>query len=392
MNLLLQKAEDMREQVIAWRRHFHQHAELSFQEFETSDFIEAQLRSFGNIEVSRPTKTGVVGRIRGREDGTTIAFRADIDALPMTETSGLPFASVNDGAMHSCGHDGHAAILLGLAKIVSEQVDQLKGTVLCIFQHAEELPPGGAIELVRAGVMEGVDEIYGLHLSSNYPTGKFGVVNGALTSATDSFDVRVIGKGGHSSLPEQCVDPIVMAAQIVMGLQNITARRISAYETAVLSVCQINGGDAYNIIPEEVLLRGSVRTFSKPLRSRMPEMIEEIASGIAASMGGRCEVTYTRGYDSVINDVALTNDARAAITDYFGPDAVLEIQPVMPGEDFSAFTEASGCPGTFIEIGTRNPEKGTDKPHHNPAYMMDEDGLHYGLGFFAGIVERKLMR
>lgn len=149
----------------------------------------------------------------------------------MTETNDLPFVSVNKGAMHSCGHDGHAAMLLGIAKLFSEKTEQLKGTLVCIFQHAEEVPPGGAIEMVRAGVMEGVDEIYGIHLSSNYPTGKFGVVSGPLTSATDRFDIKVIGKGGHSSLPEQCVDPIVAAAQIVTGLQNIVARRISAYDT-----------------------------------------------------------------------------------------------------------------------------------------------------------------
>lgn len=387
---LLQATKDMHPQVIEWRRHFHKHAELSFQEFETSNYIEEQLKSFGNVEISRPTKTGVIGKIHGAKPGPTIAFRADIDALPMTEVNDLPFASVNEGAMHSCGHDGHTAILLGLAKMVSEHANDLCGTVVCIFQHAEELPPGGAAEMVAAGVMEGIDEIYGLHLSSNYPTGSFGVVNGALTSATDSFDIKVIGKGGHSSLPEQCVDPIVMAAQIVLGLQNITARRISAYETAVLSVCQISGGEAYNIIPGEVVLRGSVRTFTKELRNKMPEMIAEISNGIAASMGGSCEVTYTRGYDSVINDVALTDDARDVIRSYFGNDAVLEIKPVMPGEDFSAFTEV-GCPGTFVEIGTRNPEKGTDKPHHNPAYMMDEDGLYYGLGLFAGIVERKML-
>ena len=386
---LLQATKDMHPQVIEWRRHFHKHAELSFQEFETSNYIEEQLKSFGNVEISRPTKTGVIGKIHGAKPGPTIAFRADIDALPMTEVNDLPFASVNEGAMHSCGHDGHTAILLGLAKMVSEHANDLCGTVVCIFQHAEELPPGGAAEMVAAGVMEGIDEIYGLHLSSNYPTGSFGVVNGALTSATDSFDIKVIGKGGHSSLPEQCVDPIVMAAQIVLGLQNITARRISAYETAVLSVCQISGGEAYNIIPGEVVLRGSVRTFTKELRNKMPDMIAEISNGIAASMGGSCEVTYTRGYDSVINDVALTDDAREVIRSYFGNDAVLEIKPVMPGEDFSAFTEV-GCPGTFVEIGTRNPEKGTDKPHHNPAYMMDEDGLYYGLGLFAGIVEKKM--
>lgn len=392
MSDLLNEVKKMHPQIIEWRRHFHQNAELSFKEYKTSDFIEEQLKSFGNIEVSRPTKTGVVGKIYGKGKGPTVALRADIDALPMTETNDLPFVSVNKEAMHSCGHDGHTAILLGIAKMFSERVDELNGTLICIFQHAEELPPGGAIELVKAGVMEGVDEIYGLHLSSNYPTGKFGVVNGALTSATDCFDIKAIGTGGHSSLPEQCVDPIVMAAQIVLGLQSIMSRRISAYETAVLSVCQIHGGDAYNIIPGSVDITGSVRTFSKELRNRMPEMIRQISEGIAASMGGRAEVSYERGYDSVINDVGLTNTAREVIADWFGQEAVLEIQPVMPGEDFSAFTEAGNCPGVFVEIGTRNEEKGTTRPHHNPTYLMDEDGLYYGMGFFAAMIEKKMMK
>lgn len=391
MNGLLNEVKQLHEQIIEWRRHFHQNAELSFEEYKTSDFIEEKLKSFGNIEISRPTKTGVIGKIYGKKEGPVIALRADIDALPMTETNDLPFVSVNKGAMHSCGHDGHAAMLLGIAKLFSEKTEQLKGTLVCIFQHAEEVPPGGAIEMVRAGVMEGVDEIYGIHLSSNYPTGKFGVVSGPLTSATDRFDIKVIGKGGHSSLPEQCVDPIVAAAQIVTGLQNIVARRISAYDTAVLSVCQIHGGDAYNIIPGEVTITGSVRTFSKELRNNMPVMIKGISDGIAASMGAKCEVSYERGYDSVINDEALTDTAREVIADWFGQEAVLEIQPVMPGEDFSAFTEAAGCPGVFIEIGTRNEEKGTTRPHHNTTYLMDEDGLYYGTAFFAAMIEKKMM-
>lgn len=391
MNGLLNEVKQLHEQIIEWRRHFHQNAELSFEEYKTSDFIEEKLKSFGSIEVSRPTKTGVIGKIHGKTEGPVIALRADIDALPMTETNDLQFVSVNKGAMHSCGHDGHAAMLLGIAKLFSEKTEQLKGTLVCIFQHAEEVPPGGAIEMVRAGVMEGVDEIYGIHLSSNYPTGKFGVVSGPLTSATDRFDIKVIGKGGHSSLPEQCVDPIVAAAQIVTGLQNIVARRISAYDTAVLSVCQIHGGDAYNIIPGEVTITGSVRTFSKELRNNMPVMIKEISDGIAASMGAKCEVSYERGYDSVVNDEALTDTAREVIADWFGQEAVLEIQPVMPGEDFSAFTEAAGCPGVFVEIGTRNEEKGTTRPHHNTTYLMDEDGLYYGTAFFAAMIEKKMM-
>lgn len=344
MNELLNEVKQMHSEIIEWRRHFHQNAELSFEEYKTSDFIEEKLKSFGGIEIERPTKTGVIGKIYGAGKGPTIALRADIDALPMTEENDIPFVSVNKEAMHSCGHDGHAAILLGIAKIFAAKKEKLNGNIICIFQHAEELPPGGAIELVEAGVMNGVDEIYGLHLSSNYPTGKFGVVNGPLTSATDCFKIKVKGKGGHSSMPEQCVDPIVAAAQIVMGIQNIKSRRISAYETAVISVCKIHGGDAYNIIPEVVEIEGSIRTFSKELRESMPDMLRQISGGIAASVGAESEVIYERGYSSVVNDDELTNEAREVIADWFGSEAVLEIQPVMPGEDFSAFTEAGNCP------------------------------------------------
>ena len=193
-------------------------------------------------------------------------------------------------------------------------------------------------------------------------------------------------------MPEQCIDPVVTAAQIVMGIQNIKSRRISAYDTAVLSVCKIHGGDAYNIIPETVDIEGSVRTFSKELRDSLPGMLEQIAGGIAAGNGAQAEVIYERGYGSVINDEKLTDGVRAAAAEWFGKDSVMEIQPVMPGEDFSAFTEATGCPGCFVEIGTRNHEKGTDKPHHNPKYMMDEDGLYYGAGLFAAILEHRLMK
>lgn len=392
MNELLKEVEQMRSQIVEWRRHFHQNAELSFEEYKTSDFIEEKLRSFGGIEIERPTKTGVIGKIYGKGKGPTVAVRADIDALPMTEVNDIPFVSVNKQAMHSCGHDGHTAMLLGIAKMFSERKEKMNGNLICIFQHAEELPPGGAIELVKAGVMEGVDEIYGLHLSSNYPTGKFGFVNGPLTSATDAFKIIVKGKGGHSSMPEQCVDPIVCAAQIVMGLQNIKSRRISAYETAVLSVCKIHGGDAYNIIPETVEIEGSVRTFSKELRDDMPKMMEQIAGGIASSMGASAEVVYERGYSSVVNDDKLTDNARKVVAEWFGNDSIMEIQPVMPGEDFSAFTEATGCPGCFVEIGTRNHDKGTDMPHHNPKYLMDEDGLYYGTGYLAAVLEDRLMK
>ena len=376
--------------IVTWRRYLHKHAELSFEEFETSNYIESQLKAIGGITISRPLPTGVVAVIEGAHPGKTVALRADIDALPMQEDNDLDFASVNHGVMHSCGHDGHAAMLLGVAKLFAAKKEQMHGKLVCIFQHAEELPPGGAIELVKAGVMEGVDEIFGMHLSSSFPTGKFGIKSGVLTSATDGFGIKVIGRGGHSSMPEQCIDPVTIGAQIIMALQNIKSRMIPASETLAFSVCKVHCGDAYNIIPGEMMIEGSIRSFNQELRERLPKIIEQIASGIASSYGATVECTYDWGYGSVINDEALTDKAREVLTEWFDKDHLLEIGLLMPGEDFSAFTGETGIPGCFVEIGTANEEKGTKVNHHNPKYMMDEDGLFYGTSFFAGMVEREL--
>lgn len=376
--------------VVTWRRYLHKHAELSFKEYETSDYIESQLKAIGGITISRPLPTGVIAVIEGAHPGKTVALRADIDALPMQEDNDLDFASIHDGVMHSCGHDGHAAMLLGVAKLFASKKEQMHGKLVCIFQHAEELPPGGAIELVKAGVMEGVDAIYGMHLSSSFPTGKFGVKTGVLTSATDGFAIKVIGRGGHSSMPEQCIDPVTIGAQIIMALQNIKSRMIPASETLAFSVCKVHCGDAYNIIPGEMMIEGSIRSFNKELRTRLPKIIEQIASGIAAAHGATVECRYDWGYGSVVNDEVLTDNAREVLTEWFDKDHILEIGLLMPGEDFAAFTDETGVPGCFVEIGTANEEKGTKVNHHNPKYMMDEDGLFYGTCFFAGMVERDL--
>lgn len=384
----IKEAEELFEQIVAWRRHFHRHAELSFQEYETTAFIEEQLKKLEGIEISRPTKTGLVARIKGAKPGRTIAIRCDIDALPIQERNELEFASCNPGVMHACGHDGHTAMLLGVAVLAARHRDELSGELVCIFQHAEELPPGGAIELYEAGVMNGVDEIYGCHLSSNYPTGKLGVRSGALTAATDRFDITIKGKGGHSSMPELCIDPIVTGAQVITALQNIVARNIRALESAVVSVCQVSSGDAYNIIPQEMTITGSVRTFSEEIRAFIPQQIQRITAGICASTGADFDFRYELGYASVVNDETLTEAVKDALAGWFGPDCILPIEPVMPGEDFSALQQ--NCPACFVEIGTRDVAKGTNCPHHNPTYIMDEEGLRYGTGLLAAIVCSRL--
>ena len=324
----------------------------------------------------------------GVQPGPVLALRADIDALPIQEETGLPYASTVPGVMHACGHDGHAAMQLAAAKLLAAERTSLKGEVRFLFQHAEELPPGGAVEMLKAGVMKGVDELYGMHLSSNFPTGTFGVRPGALTSATDRFDIRVIGKGGHSAFPETCVDPIVIAGEIVGALQTLVSRRIQAVEPAVVSVCMIHAGEAYNIIPGEVAITGSTRTFSKETRERLPKLMEELARGICAAHGADCDFKFTLGYASVMNDKALTVSSRKVIEEHFGESAVLEIDPLMPGEDFSALQE--DCPGFFVELGARSEEKGITFPHHNCRYLMDEDALKYGVEYLYQLVRSRL--
>lgn len=401
-----EQIKNIEKEVISWRRYFHQHAELSFKEYNTSKKIREILQTFNNIEIISPTETSVVGILKGKNSGKTVALRADIDALPMTELNDFDFVSEDTSAMHSCGHDGHTAIMLGTAKILSENIDKLCGKVLFIFQHAEELPPGGAIEMYNAGVMNGVDEIYGLHLTTLFPTGTFGVKSGVLTSATDRFDIKIIGKGGHSSMPDLSIDPIVTGAQVICGLQNILSRKIKPLETAVLSICRVITGDfsdksinssdssefkcadGYNIIPNHMMITGSVRTFSKELRDKMPDLIENTVNGITLSNNASYEFKYQLGYDSVINDDDLTENAKKVITKTFGKESILDIDPIMPGEDFSAFTK--DCPGCFIELGAKNSQKGCDISHHNPRYVMDEDALINGVGLFTSIVLDRL--
>lgn len=375
-------------QTVQWRRHLHRHAELSFQEYQTTSYLEERLLELGCMEIARPTKTGLVARIKGGRPGRTIAIRADIDALPIQEQNDLPFASENPGVMHACGHDGHAAMLLTVAGLAARHASELCGELVCIFQHAEELPPGGAAELYAAGVMDGVDELYGCHLSSNFPTGTFGVRSGALTAATDRFDIKILGKGGHSSMPEVCIDPIVTGAQVITALQNVVARNLRALDPVVLSVCQVSAGDAYNIIPQEMTITGSLRTFSEEVRDRVPVLIERIARGICAANGADCSFAFERGYATVQNDPALTQKVEEGLVKWFGAEHILPIEPLMPGEDFSALQK--NCPACFVEIGTRNPALGTDKPHHNPAYRMDEEGLRWGAGLLASIVAERL--
>ncbi len=366
-------------EIVEMRRWLHRHAELSFAEHATAAYLEEQLNALGGLAVSRPTPTSVMAVLRTGRPGKTVALRADIDALPITEPEGLPFASENAGAMHACGHDAHAAMQFGAARVLLQNKDKLNGEIRFLFQHAEEQPPGGAIEMLKAGVMEGVDEVYGMHVTTTLPTGKFGICGGVLTSNTDGFTITVRGKGGHSAMPQECVDPVPIGSEIITALQTVASRRMPPDDTLVLSICKVQAGTAYNIIPNEFTMEGSVRTFSAAARRRVEELIGEIARGIAAAHGATADCLFNKGYDAVYNDPALTNAAEQAVAAAFGQSAAVAIRPVMPGEDFGYFS--SVCRGFFMELGTASAAKNSTAPHHNPAFRIDEDCLPLGVEY-----------
>jgi amidohydrolase len=367
--------------LIHWRRHLHQHPEVSFEETQTTLWLEQRLREMGIDAIDRPTKTGLVAHIFGTKPGkpAAVAFRADIDALPMQEDNDLPYASANPNAMHACGHDGHAAMLLALARMLHEHQESFCGEARLIFQHAEELPPGGAIELVRAGALEGAEAVLGLHLSSGFETGMFALKEGVLTSNVDRFTVTVTGRGGHCAFPEQCADPLLAASEIVIALQTIVSRRIPAKEPAVVSVCEFHAGTAYNIIPNEAVLNASVRSFGAQTRQLIEREARTICESVAAAHGCTARLDWFDGYPSVVNDAKLTAEAERVIVERFGAARTQTIGVIMPGEDFSYML--AGRPGFFVELGTRNAEKQTDAPHHNPRYRLDEDALVYGVQY-----------
>lgn len=373
-------AEDLREDVIKWRRHLHENPELSFEEEKTAQFVYDTLESFGNLELSRPTKTSVMARLIGPNPGKTLALRADMDALPIHEENTFEFASQVPGVMHACGHDGHTAMLLGAAKILSGLKDQINGEVRFFFQHAEELFPGGAEEMVQAGVMDGVDLVIGTHLWSPLELGKIGVVYGPMMAAPDTFWLTVNGKGGHAALPHQTVDSIAVAAQVVTNLQHIVSRNTDPLDNLVLSVTQFVGGTTHNVIPGSVDICGTVRSFDADLRKTIPEKMERVIKGITEAHEATYDFKYEFGYRPVINDEEVTAVIEETVREVFGEEALDLMKPNMGGEDFSAYMEKA--PGCFFYVGAGNEEKGITYPHHHARFTVDEDALEIGVKTF----------
>ncbi|MCW3790434.1 amidohydrolase [Paenibacillus sp. LS1] len=387
-NILQKLPSEIREQTIAWRRHFHQYPELSFQEAETAQYIDNTLRTFAGLEISRPTPTSVIARLIGSKPGKTLALRADIDALPITEATESDYVSTRPGVMHACGHDGHTAMLLATARIFAERKEQLHGEIRFIFQHAEESPPGGAIELVEAGVLDGVDWIVGQHLASLLPIGKVGIVYGEMMASPDNFTLTVQGYGGHAGFSHRSVDTISIGAQIVTNLQHIVSRYTDPLERLVVSVTQFTGGSSHNVIPDQVVIKGTVRSFNAQIREEAPVQLRRIAEGIAHAHGAEVTLDYVWGYHPVVNDEALTRRVEDIIVGVLGQDAIEYVQPGMGGEDFSAYQQV--VPGTFINIGAGNVDQDIVFPHHHPKFAIDEEALPIGVLVYVKIAESLL--
>jgi amidohydrolase len=364
--------------VVAWRRHLHRNPEVSFHEHETSAWITDKLEAFDGLAVERPTETSVLARLNTGRPGPTVALRADIDALPIHEESGVEFASERPGAMHACGHDGHTAMLLGAARELA-RAELPGGELRFIFQHGEELAPGGARDMVAAGVMEGVDFVYGCHLWTPLEYGKVAAVPGPFMAAADFFTLTLTGRGGHAGLPHTAVDTVAAAAELVGSLQHIVSRRIDPLQPAVVTIGSIHAGDAPNVIPGEAVLTGTSRSFDPDVREQIPKLIQEIAAGVCAAHGASYELDFQFGYKPVVNDEQATELVRGAI----GPDELVELDPIMGGDDFSAFqAEAPGC---YAFVGA-----GGEYAHHHPRFRIDERALAIGTRLHVQVATRAL--
>jgi amidohydrolase len=386
---ILKKAGGLKQKIVELRRDFHQHPELGLQEFDTAKKVEKILRGLGVETKLLLNGTGVRGYLKGSKPGKTVALRADIDALPIQEETGLSYQSQNKGIMHACGHDAHTAMLLGATMILSERKGELKGNVVFIFQPAEETG-GGAKAMIDERVLEGVDAIFAVHVYSSLPFGTLGYNPGPLLAAGDFFDVKITGKGGHGGLPQLAVDPIVIAANSISTLQTIISREIDPVESGVVSICKISGGDAYNVIPETATFGGTIRSHKPELRGFLPKRVKEILDGVTSAMRARCEFNLIGKFPATINDEAMTAFVVSVAKEILGEDKLQLMKPLMGSEDFSFYLQK--IPGTFVFLGMENKEKGMIYPEHHPKFDIDEDILPTGTALHAAVALEYLKR
>jgi amidohydrolase len=362
--------------VILMRRYFHENPELSHKELYTSKKIEEELKSIG-ISPVRIAGTGIIAEIASENKGKCVAVRADMDALPIIEENEVPYKSKNQGVMHACGHDAHMAMLLGLAKLLVKYKKKLHGKVRLLFQPAEEEPPGGAIEMIKEGALDGVDFIIGQHVMSSFPSGTIGVYKKEMMANADEFRIKIIGKGGHGAYPHMSIDPVIVAAMVIVDAQTITSRRINPINPSVVSFGTIIAGTKNNIIPPYVEMTGTTRTLDQANRENVKRELERIISGICNAHNSTYEFEYVKGYNALTNNEWVSTIIEQSATEVVGKDRVLHPPPAMGGEDFSNYL--TKIPGAYYRLGVGNDSKGTVSPHHSPTFDIDESALKYGV-------------
>lgn len=379
------------QEIVGLRRHLHANPELSYQEYNTVKFVAQTLRSFGIEPTEGIATTGLVAEIKGKNPGKkTIALRADMDALPITEANEVPYKSKNNGVMHACGHDVHTSSLLGTAKILNEIKDQFEGTVRFLFQPGEEKNPGGASYMIRDGALKNPtpSSIIGQHVFPFLPAGKIGVREGMYMASSDEIYLKVIGKGGHGAAPELAIDPILIASHIIIALQQVISRNASPKQPTVLTFGKITGGTAQNIIPDFVTIDGTFRAMNEVWRADGLKKIQKMAETIAESMGGKCEVNISHGYPYLENNPDVTRRIKKAAEEYVGKENVVDIDITLGSEDFAFYSHV--VPASFYRLGTRNEAKGITSYVHTPTFDIDEDALAIGPGLMAWMALKEL--
>ncbi len=366
------------------RRYLHQHPELSFEEMETAGKLREQLKPLG-LKISKSIAgTGFTALLEGNRDGKVVAFRTDMDALPITEETDLPFKSRHSGRMHACGHDMHMSIAIGVARILSEISSDLRGAVKFIFQPAEESPPGGAIQMVEGGVLKSpdVDTIMALHVDPAIAIEKIGIRDGVMMARVVDFDILVRGDGGHASQPDRCTDAVVVAANLVSQLQNVVSRGIDPLEPTVLTFGRIDGGSARNAIADRVFLEGTMRSLSRKTEARMRRLLERTCRHVTQASGASYEIRYITGYPQLRNDAAVNDHVRRAARELFGKRSVIELDaPIMGAEDFAQYLEH--VPGAMFRLGVGNKKIGAVYPWHHSKFTADERAIRIGMAVCA---------
>jgi amidohydrolase len=382
---ILGLAEELYPLQVKWRRRFHRLPELSNREFETTRFIKQELKRRGIKVIPLKLKTGAAGIINAKKGGA-VAIRTDIDALPILEKTGLSYRSKNAGVMHACGHDVHCAVVLGAAVILEKLKARIPGAVKIIFQPSEEMPPGGAGQMIRAGILDNprVQMIYGLHTDPRIVTGKIGLRDGPIMASVTDFDITVIGRGGHAARPHSAVDAIAVAAEMIESMQKIVSREIDPMNPAVITFGSIAGGTARNVIAESVILRGTARTLSQETQKRIPHLIKRTLAGICRARGADYKLDFIASYPVLANHREANVLLAGSYADLFGKNKIELTPQGMGGEDFAFYVKKT--PGAMFRLGIRNDKIGANKPWHSSDFMVDERSIYYGTALLVSAV------